>query len=232
MAKLTMSNLDAFKDKVCILKIIEEEPPMCSRLTRTPPPLPNWSTHIVMGKKKKKKSVRFGGVVESTFMSKRSDNVNVRGPLAKGPEDVSVDGCNPDIFAYVEGLDNKITLFQNNAHNSSGLVEDKPTRKSTPVITKEEVNRFQMDNFMSYVDPVSEVTGMLLTNENGILRRLPQTFIIDCVLNMMEIDDYLETEGSSCTISCRAGVSISNTPHKRQRPIIQRKIRDLTNRYL
>jgi hypothetical protein len=227
MAQLAMSNLAAFEDQVCILKIIEEEPPMCCVLAQPPIGKPS-----LLVKGKKKKSVRFGGVVESTFVSKRSDNVNVRGPLAKGPEDVAVVGCSPGLWAYVEGCGNKMALFQNNAHNSSDKVEDISAKESTPVISKEEVNRFQMDNFMSYVDPVSEVTGMLLTNENGILRRLPQTFIIDCVLNMMEIDDYLETEGSSCTISCRQAVSISNTTHKRQRPIIQRKIRELTNRYL
>jgi hypothetical protein len=224
MAQLNMS---AFKDQVCILKIIEEEPPMCCVLARPPIGKPS-----LLVKGKKKKSVRFGGVVESTFVSKKSDNVNVKVPISKGPEDVSVLGCNPGLWAYVEGCGNKMTLYKNNAHNSSDKVEDIIARKSTPVISKAEVNRLQMENFMSYVDPVSEVTGMLLTNEDGILSRLSQTFIIDCVLNMMEIDDYLETEGSSCTISCRASVSISNTAHKRQRPIIQRKIRELTSRYL
>jgi len=221
-----MSNLAAFEDQVCILKIIEEEPPMCCVLARPPIGKPSL---LVKGKKK---SVRFGGVVENTFVSKRSDNVNVKVPISKGPEDVSVVGCSPGQWAYVEGCGNKMALFQNNAHNSSGKVEDIIARKSTPVISKAEVNRLQMDNYMSYVDPVSEVTGMLLTNENGILRRLSQTFIIDCIINMMEIDYYLETEGSSCTISCRASVSISNTVHKRQRPIIQRKIRELTYRYM
>ena len=228
MAQLPMSNLSAFEDQVCILKIIEEEPQMCCVLARPPIGKPS----LLVKGKKKKKSVRFGGVVENTFVSKRSDNVNVKVPIAKDPEDVAVLGCNPGLWAYVEGCGNKMALFQNNAHNSSDKVEDISARKSTPVISKEELNRLQMDNFMSYVDPVSEVTGMLLTNENGILRRLPQTFIIDCVLNMMEIDDYLETEGSSCTISCRQAVSISNTTHKRQRPIIQRKIRELTAQYL
>jgi hypothetical protein len=226
MAQLTMSNLAAFKDQVCILKVIEEEPPMCCVLARPPIGKPSL---LVKGKKK---SVRFGGVVESTFVSKRSDNVNVKVPIAKDPEDVAVLGCSPGLWAYVEGCENKVALYKNNAHNSSGKVEDIPAKESTPVISNAEVNRFQKDNYMSYRDPVSEVTGMLLTNEDGILSRLSQTFIIDCVLNMMEIDDYLETEGSSCTISCRQAVSISNTAHKRQRPIIQRKIRELTSRYL
>ena len=61
---------------------------------------------------------------------------------------------------------------------------------------------------------------------------ISEEIIIDCVLNMMEIYEHLETEDSMFTLDYKSGVSISNCVGKRQRGIIKKKIDFVTSNYL
>ena len=85
---------------------------------------------------------------------------------------------------------------------------------------------------MDLPDVISYLTTSILLDGNGIIKDIPMDLLLDCIINMMEIYEHLEVEESCYTLSYRESVSISNRPGKRQRPIIKKKIIELTDTYL
>ena len=181
--------------------------------------------------KKEKKSVRFSdNVKEQKFDEPRENNICPKYELPKTNEDISEFFCRGGL--YLDDTENIIELIENGRFNCGDKVNDKELRGKTHILEKKKVQSERKTNYMLHSDPVSYLTTTILLDGNDIISTMPIELLLDCILNMMEIYEYLETEGSSCTISYRESVSISNRQGKRQRGIVKRKIEQLSELYL
>ena len=181
--------------------------------------------------KKEKKSVRFSyEVKEQLFEEPREINICPKYELPKTNEDISEIFCRDGL--YLDDTENILELIENGLFNCGDKVNDKELRGKTYILEKKKVQSERKTNYMLHSDPVSYLTTTILLDGNDIISTMPIELLLDCILNMMEIYEYLETEGSSCTISYRESVSISNRQGKRQRGIVKRKIEQLTELYL
>jgi len=181
--------------------------------------------------KKEKKSVRFSyEVKEQLFEEPREINICPKYELPKTNEDISEFFCRGGL--YLDDTENILELIENGLFNCGDKVNDKELRGKTYILEKKKVQSERKTNYMLHSDPVSYLTTTILLDGNDIISTMPIELLLDCILNMMEIYEYLETEGSSCTISYRESVSISNRQGKRQRGIVKRKIEQLSELYL
>jgi len=181
--------------------------------------------------KKEKKSVRFSdNVKEQLFEEPREINICPKYELPKTNEDISEIFCRDGL--YLDDTENILELIENGLFNCGDKVNDKELREKTKIIKRGMVKIMRKQNYMLQEDPISYLTTTILLDGNDIISTMPIELLLDCILNMMEIYEYLETEGSSCTISYRESVSISNRQGKRQRGIVKRKIEQLTELYL
>ncbi len=181
--------------------------------------------------KKEKKSVRFSyEVKEQLFEEPREINICPKYELPKTNEDISEIFCRDGL--YLDDTENILELIENGLFNCGDKVNDKELREKTKIIKRGMVKIMRKQNYMLQEDPISYLTTTILLDGNDIISTMPIELLLDCILNMMEIYEYLETEGSSCTISYRESVSISNRQGKRQRGIVKRKIEQLTELYL
>ena len=180
---------------------------------------------------KEKKSVRFSDEVkEQTFDEPRENNVCPKYALENTEDDVNEIFCNDGI--YLDDMEDQLELIENGVFNCGDKVNDMKLKRETVIIKKREIELLRRKNYMLHADPISYLTTTILLDGNDIISSLPMETLLDCILNMMEIYEYLETDGSTCTISYKDSVSISNRPKKRQRNIIKSKIDELTKLYL
>lgn len=181
--------------------------------------------------KKPKKSVRFSDKVkEQTFDEPRENNVCPKYALENTEDDVNEFFCRDGI--YLDDMEGQLKLIENGEFNCGDKVNDMELRRETHILEKKKVQSERKKNYMLHADPISYLTTTILLDGNSIISTIPVELLLDCILNMMEIYEYLETEGSSCTISYKESVSISNRPGKRQRNIVKKKIEQLTELYL
>ena len=133
---------------------------------------------------------------------------------------------------YLDDLEDQLEIVENGVFNDGDIVNDNELKRKTPILKNYEVRKFRKENFMNQPDVISYLTTSILLDGNGIIKDIPMDLFLDCIANMMEIYEHLETEDSCYTLSYRESVTISNRPGKRQRPIIKKKIIELTNSYL
>ena len=133
---------------------------------------------------------------------------------------------------YLDDLEDQLEIIENGVFNDGDVVNDTELKKQTSIMKNSEVRKMRKENFMNQRDVISYLTTSILLDGNGIIKDIPMDLLLDCIANMMEIYEHLEAEDSCCTLSYRESVTISNRPGKRQRPIIKRKVIELTNSYL
>ena len=178
-----------------------------------------------------KKSVSFSSDVKVTsYTEPRNNNICPKYNLPYTKEDVMEQLCKDGM--YLDDLEDQLEIVENGLFNDGDVVNDTTLKTETSIIKNSVVRKLRKENFMNQRDVVSYVTTSILLDGNGIIKDIPMDLLLDCIANMMEIYEHLETEESCCTLSYRESVTISNRPGKRQRPIIKRKIIELTNTYL
>ncbi len=178
-----------------------------------------------------KKSVSFSPNVEVTsYMEPRKNNMCPKYNLPHINEDVMEHLCKDGM--YLDDLDDQLDIVENGLFNSSDVVNDTELKNQTPILKNYEVRKLRKENFMNQPDVISYLTTSILLDGNGIIKNISMDLFLDCIANMMEIYEHLETEESCYTLSYKESVTISNRPGKRQRPIIKKKIIELTNSYL
>jgi hypothetical protein len=178
-----------------------------------------------------KKSVSFCPDIKITsYTEPRKNNMCPRYNLPHTKEDVMEQFCKNGM--YLDDLEDQLEIVENGVFNNSNVVNDTELKKQTPILKNYEVRKKVKENFMNQKDVISYVTTSILLDGNGIIKDIPQDLLLDCMANMMEIYEHLETEESCYTLSYRESVTISNRPGKRQRHIIEKKILELTNSYL
>jgi len=164
-----------------------------------------------------KKSVSFSSDVKVTsFTEPRKNNICPKYNLPHTEEDVMEKLCKDGM--YLDDLED--------------VVNDNKIKKQTSIMKNSDVRKMRKENFMNQQDVISYVTTSILLDGNGIIKDIPMDLLLDCIANMMEIYEHLEAEDSCYTLSYKESVTISNRPGKRQRPIIKRKVLELTNSYL
>jgi len=178
-----------------------------------------------------KKSVSFSPDVKVTsYTEPRKNNMCPKYNLPYTEEDVMEQFCKDGM--YLDDLEDQLEIVENGVFNNSDVVNDTELKNQTPILKNFEVRKKVKENFMNQRDVVSYVTTSILLDGNGIIKDIPMDLLLDCIANMMEIYEHLETEETCYTLSYRESVTISNRPGKRQRPIIKKKIIELTNVYL
>ena len=178
-----------------------------------------------------KKSVSFSPNVKvSSYTEPRKNNECPKYNLPHSKEDVQETMCQSGM--YLDDLEEQLELIDNGVFNDSDVVNDTELKNQTPIIKNSEVRKKRKVNFMNQRDVISYLTTSILLDGNGIIKDISMDLLLDCIANMMEIYEHLEAEESCYTLSYRESVTISNRPGKRQRPIIKKKINELTNSYL
>tara|TARA_A100001015_G_scaffold342_1_gene474 strand:- start:1726 stop:2373 length:648 start_codon:yes stop_codon:yes gene_type:complete len=178
-----------------------------------------------------KKSVSFSSEVKVTsYTEPRKNNMCPKYDLPHTEEDVMEKLCKDGM--YLDDLEDQLEIIENGVFNDGNVVNDTETKKRTSIMKNYEVRRKRKENFMNQRDVISYLTTSILLDGNGIIKDIPMDLLLDCIANMMEIYEHLEAEDSCYTLSYRESVTISNRPGKRQRPIIKRKVLELTNSYL
>ena len=178
-----------------------------------------------------KKSVSFSPDVKvSSFTEPRKNNICPKYNLPCSEEDVMEKLCKDGM--YLDDLEDQLKIIENGVFNDGDAVNDKEIKKQTSIMKNSEVKKMRKENFMNRPDVIPYLTTSILLDGNGIIKDIPMDLLLDCIANMMEIYEHLEAEDSCCTLSYRESVTISNRPGKRQRPIIKRKVLELTNSYL
>ena len=178
-----------------------------------------------------KKSVSFSSDVKvASYTESRKNNICPKYNLPYTEEDVMEQLCKNGM--YLDDLEDQLEIVENGVFNDGDLVNDTKIKNQTPILKNYEVRKKRKENFMNQRDVISYVTTSILLDGNGIIKDIPMDLLLDCIANMMEIYEHLETEDSCYTLSYRESVTISNRPGKRQRPIIKRKVIELTNSYL
>ena len=178
-----------------------------------------------------KKSVSFSPDIKVTsYTEPRKNNMCPKYNLPYTEEDIMEQLCKDGM--YLDDLEDQLEIVENGVFNDGDLVNDTELKNQTPILKNYEVRKKVKENFMNQRDVISYVTTSILLDGNGIIKDIPMDLLLDCIANMMEIYEHLETEDSCYTLSYRESVTISNRPGKRQRPIIKKKILELTNSYL
>ena len=178
-----------------------------------------------------KKSVSFSSEIKvNNYTEPRKNNICPKYNLPYTKEDVMEHLCKSGM--YLDDLEDQLEIVENGLFNNGDVVNDHEIKNQTPILKNYEVRKKRKENFMNQRDVVSYVTTSILLDGNGIIKDIPMDLLLDCIANMMEIYEHLETEDSCYTLSYRESVTISNRPGKRQRPIIKRKVIELTNVYL
>ena len=177
------------------------------------------------------KSVRFSDKIkEETFTEKRSEKIVPKKAL---PVDCDEDVPNPcpRFGGYLDDFNVRLEVVNNMSHNSSRTVNDFETKRSTKIVPSYQINQGKT-KYYAETRSIPYITTCILLGENEILGFISEEIIIDCIMNMMEIYEHLETEDSMFTLDYKSGVSISNCEGKRQRGIIKEKIDFVTSKYL
>jgi len=178
-----------------------------------------------------KKSVSFSPDVKvSSFTEPRKNNMCPKYDLPHTEEDVMKQLCKDGM--YLDDLEDQLEIIENGAFNDGDAVNDTTLKTETPILKNSDVRKMRKENFMDRPDVISYLTTSILLDGNGIIKDIPMDLLLDCIANMMEIYEHLEAEDSCCTLSYKESVTVSNRSGKRQRPIIKRKILELTNSYL
>ena len=176
------------------------------------------------------KTVRFTEKInEETFVEKRSEKIIPKKCQPSVPGDVP-NPC-PKYGEYLDDPHVRLEVMSNMSHNTSSKVNDFETKRTTKIVPNYQINQGKTE-YYAETGSISYITTCILLGENEILELISQEIIIDCVLNMMEIYEHLETEDSMFTLDYKSGVSISNCEGKRQRGIIKEKIDFITCKYL
>jgi len=184
---------------------------------------PLCAAHIAPFAFEKPKSVMFSDeVVEQTFEANRDDNRCEKVPMTFDPEDVSTFKCKGG--GYMDDEGERLELMKNTIVNR----KFKKLEESGRILPNRQVKQVRTEKYWLQPDPVAFVSTVLLLGGVDLIKNYPDEFLLDCVLFMMEIWEHLEKSGSSCTISYKEGVSISNRPGKKQRHIIQKKVEQIT----
>ena len=195
------------------------------------PPQPKQIKGLLRTKKDStKKSVRFSDKIkEETFTEKRSEKIMPKKckPFVQG----DVPNPCPRYGGYLDDSDVRLKVMSNMSHNTSSKVNDFETKRSTKIVSNYQINQGKT-KYYAETGSIPDITTCILLGENKILELISEEIIIDCVLNMMEIYEHLETEDSMFTLDYKSGVSISNCVGKRQRGIIKKKIDFVTSNYL
>lgn len=178
-----------------------------------------------------KKSVSFSPDVKVTsYTEPRKNNICPKYNLPYTKGDVMVNLCKNGM--YLDDLEDQLEIVENGLFNNGEMVNDTELKRKTPILKNSEVRKLRKENFMNQSDVISYVTTSIMLDGNGIIKNISMDLLLDCIANMMEIYEHLDTEESCYTLSYRESVTISNRPGKRQRPIIKEKIIELTNIYL
>ena len=179
-----------------------------------------------------KKSVRFSDdVVEKQFVANRADNVCPKEKLPHAPGEVFAFQCRMGAYLDKE-TSNPAEVISNSKFNSSSAVNNLKQKSDASVMPRRQVSEHKTKNYMNTTNPVDHVSTSILLDGNGIISLISQEFLFDCIMNMMQMYEHLEEEGSSYTLSYKESVTISNKPGKRQRHIVKNKIEELTKLYL
>tara|TARA_B100000989_G_scaffold58392_1_gene39685 strand:+ start:1236 stop:1883 length:648 start_codon:yes stop_codon:yes gene_type:complete len=178
-----------------------------------------------------KKSVSFSPEVKVTsYNEPRKNNICPKYNLPYTEEDVMEQLCKDGM--YLDDLEDQLELVENGVFNDGDVVNDTKLKNQTTILKKSEVQKLRKENFMDQQDVISYLTTSILLDGNGIIKDISMDLLLDCIINMMEIYEHLETEESCYTLSYKESVTITNRPGKRQRPIIKRKVIELTESYL
>ena len=174
-----------------------------------------------------KKSVRFSDdvVVKSVEMN-RTDNIN-SDKVSYGPEEFSLSSCKQG--GYIEKTSDRMILVGNNSFNKSSKVNDHTAKREVKFTPRNVIEEAQLRNYKDFPNPVSHIATCFLTDKPQIRNYITEEDLLDTIIFMMEIYEYLEDDYTTRTLDYKTGVSISNRPGKRQRNIIKNKITELTN---
>ena len=174
-----------------------------------------------------KKSVRFSDdvVVKSVEMN-RTDNIN-SDKVSYGPEEFSLSSCKQG--GYIEKTSDRMILVGNNSFNKSSKVNDHTAKREVKFTPRNVIEEAQLRNYKDFPNPVSHIATCFLTDKPQIRNYITEEDLLDTIIFMMEIYEYLEDDYTTRTLDYKTGVSISNRPGKRQRNIIKNKIAELTN---
>ena len=179
----------------------------------------------------KKKSVSFSENVNvETFTEPRKNNRCPKYNLPHTKEDVMEQLCKDGM--YLDNIEDQLLLVDNGVFNDGDVVNDTQVKNQTTIIKNSEVRRRRKENFMNQRDVISYLTTSILLDGNGIIKDISMDLLLDCIINMMEIYEYLEEDNTTMTLDYKGGVTISNCEGKRQRDIVKNKVSHLTEKYM
>ena len=147
----------------------------------------------------------------------RSENTkSVKAPYVKG--DFREFQCT--YGGYIENVVEKSILIANNITNG------KISSVKVPVMSLKEVKVSIKKNYLFQPDPVAYSSTELLMDYSKV-QDYPMEFLIDCVIYMLEIYEYLEEVNTMYTLSYKEGVVIKDS----QKSLLKRKIEEITDTF-
>ena len=180
---------------------------------------------------KENKSVRFSDdiIVELVDMD-RSDNINHDKDISNDPDDFHYMKCRHG--GYIDKTSERMELISNNLFNNSPKINDRKLKNDTKIISKRYIHTMKLKNYDKESDPINYIATSLLTDGDKIIEYITEGELLDAIIYMMEIYEYLEEDNTTMTLDYKGGVTISNCEGKRQRDIIKNKVSHLTEKYM
>ena len=180
---------------------------------------------------KEDKSVRFSDVVKLEYVDMdRSDNINHDKKTSHEPDDFHYMKCRHG--GYIDKTSERMDLISNNLFNNSPKINDRKLKNDTKIISKRYIHNMKLKNYNKEKDPINYIATSLLLDGDKIIEYITEGELLDAIIYMMEIYEYLEEDNTTMTLDYKHGVTISNCEGKRQREIIKKKVSHLTEKYM
>ena len=90
----------------------------------------------------------------------------------------------------------------------------------------------KLKNYSKEKDPINYIATSLLLDGDKIIEYITEGELLDAIIYMMEIYEYLEEDNTTMTLDYKGGITISNCEGKRQRDIVKNKVSQLTEKYM
>ena len=180
---------------------------------------------------KAKKSVRFSDVVKLEYVDMdRSENINHDKKTSYEPDDFHYMKCKHG--GYIDKTSERMELISNNLFNNSPKINDRKLKNDTKIISKRYIHTMKLKNYDKESDPINYIATSLLTDGDKIIEYITEGELLDAIIYMMEIYEYLEDDNTTMTLDYKGGITISNCEGKRQRDIVKNKVSHLTEKYM
>ena len=180
---------------------------------------------------KEDKSVRFSDVVRLEYVDMdRSENINHDKKTSHGPDDFHYLKCRHG--GYIDKSSERMELISNNLFNNSPKINNRKLKNDTEIISKKNIHELKLKNYNKDSDPINYIATSILVDGDKIIEYITDGELLDAIIYMMEIYEYLEEDNTTMTLDYKHGVTISNREGKRQRDIVKDKVSYLMDKYM